>query len=56
MKEIFKAIAKLLTLKNIVILIIVFAFVFFVSNGRIDISIFTSVATTVISNVLDADD
>ena len=56
MKEILKAIAKLLSIKSIIMLVIVFAFIYFVLRGNIEMSIFVTIATAVINKALKSDD
>ena len=56
MQEVFKAIAKLFSIKNVVILILTFSFVMLASSGEIAISIFSSIAITAINKALDSTD
>lgn len=56
MGRILKAIAKLFGIRNIVTLILTFSFVMFVSSGKIDISIFSSIAIAAINKALNSED
>jgi len=55
MKKLLNAIAKLFAIQNIVILVLTFSFVMFASSGKIDISLFSSIAVTAISKALNSD-
>ena len=56
MKEIQEAIAKLITIKNVVIFMIVGATLYFVYVGRLETAIISTCFTTVIMAVLAGND
>ena len=56
MDEIFKAISRLLTIKNLLLVISLFAVIYFIDAGKIETAVLTTAFSALLSSVISRPD